>query len=100
MHTDLRIPFPCAVVIKGGSNVPGGQELVGMFAYWLERGNWRVQAGVAWIGEEGTVTAASVFPLALFVVWEQRRVDWVAVAWLAMRVHVGRMLGKGGGGRH
>ena len=28
----LRISFPCPIVVMGGSNLPEGQELVGMFA--------------------------------------------------------------------
>ena len=59
MRADLRIPFPCPLVIRGGSNLPEGQELVGMFAYRLVSGHWRVQTGVAGIGEEGTVTTAA-----------------------------------------
>ena len=49
------------------------------------------------IGEEGTVTAAMVILLAAVVGWEQRRAQWVDVAWLAMNVQVGMMPGKGGG---
>ena len=32
VNADLRIPFPCPLVVKGGSNPPEGQTLVGMFA--------------------------------------------------------------------
>ena len=53
VQADLRTPFPCPLVIRGGSNMPEGQELVGMFAYRLVSGHWRVQTGVAGIGEEG-----------------------------------------------
>ena len=59
----LRISFPCPIVVRGGSNLPAGQELVGMFAYRLVSGHWRVQTGVARIGEAGTVTTAGVFGL-------------------------------------
>ena len=44
----FRISFPCPIVVRGGANLPAGQELVGMFAYWLVSGHWRVQTrGVA-----------------------------------------------------
>ena len=86
----LRISFPCPIVVRGGSNLPAGQELVGMFAYRLVSGHWRVQTGVARIGEAGTVTTARVFGLNVLTGWEQRRPERVDVAWLAMRVHVGR----------
>ena len=69
-----------------------------IFAYRLVSGHWRVQMVVAGIGEKGTVTDASVIQLAAVTGLEQRRADWVDVAWLAMRVHVGRMRGQGGGG--
>ena len=61
-----------------------------MFAYRLVSGHWRVQTGVARTGEAGTVTTAGVFGLNVLAGWEQRRAEWVDVAWLAMRVHVGR----------
>ena len=51
--------------------------MVGMFAYQLVIVHWRVHTGVTGIGEEGTVTAAMVIPLAAVVGWEQRRADWV-----------------------
>ena len=86
----LRISFPCPIVVRGGSNLPAGQELVGMFAYRLVSGHWRLQTGVSRIGEAGTVTTAGVFGLNVLTGWEQRRPEWVDVAWLAMRVHVGR----------
>ena len=35
----LRISFPCPIVVMGGSNLPEGQELVGMFAYRLVSGH-------------------------------------------------------------
>ena len=87
-------------MIKGGSNLPNGQTLVGMFAYRLASGPSRVQAGVARVGEEGSVTVAMVFPLASVVGWDQPTAVWADMAWLAMRVHVGKMRGKerGGGG--
>ena len=37
----LRISFPCPIVVLGGSNLPEGQELVGMFAYRLVSGHCR-----------------------------------------------------------
>ena len=91
----LRISFPYPIVIKGGSNVPHGQELMGMLAYRLVSGHWRVQTGVARMGEEQTVTTAGVVGLNVVTGWQQRKLEWVDVAWLAMRVHVGRQR-KGG----
>ena len=44
MQAALRISFPCPIVVIGGSNLPEGQELVGMFAYRLVSGcrrGWR-----------------------------------------------------------
>ena len=73
-----------------GANLLAGQELVGMFAYRLVSGHCRVQTGVARTGEAGTVTTAGVFGLNVLTGWEQRRAEWVDVAWLAMRVPVGR----------
>ena len=93
----LRISFPCPIVVRGGGNLPAGQELVGMFAYRLVSGHWRVQTGVARIGEAGTVTTAGVFGLNVLTGWEQRRPEWVDVAWLALRVHVGRQRKMGVG---
>ena len=61
-----------------------------MFAYRLVSGHWRVHTGVSRIGEEGTVTTAGVFGLNVLTGWEQRRPEWADVAWLAMRVHLGR----------
>ena len=86
----FRISFPCPIVVTGGANLPAGQELVGMFAYRLVSGHWRVQTGVSRIGEEGTVTTAGGLGLNVLTGWEQRRPEWADVAWLAMRVHVGR----------
>ena len=87
-HLPHLLPLPhCG---QGGPNVPAGQELVGMFAYRLVSGHWRVQTGVSRIGEEGTVTTAGVFGLNVLTSWEQRRPEWADVAWLAMRVHAGR----------
>ena len=86
----FRISFPCPIVVRGGGNLPAGQKLVGMFAYRLVSGHWRVQAGVSRIGEEGTVSTAGVCFLNVLTGWEQRRPEWADVAWLAMRVHVGR----------
>ena len=93
VQAHLRIPFPCPLVIRGVSNLPAGQQMVGMFAYRLVSGQWRVQTGVAGIGEEGTVATASVIALAAVTGREQRRAEWVDVAWLAMRVHVGEDAG-------
>ena len=95
VQADLRISFPCRIVIRGGSNLPHGQEPVGMFAHRLVSGHWRVQTGVAGIGEEGTVTTAGIVGLSVVTGWDKRRPEWVDVAWLAMRVRVGRQR-KGG----
>ena len=86
----FRISFPCPIVVTGCPNLPEGQELVGLFAYRLVSGHWRVQTGVSRIGEEGTVTTAGVFGLNVLTGWDKRRPEWADVAWLAMRVHVGR----------
>ena len=86
----LRISFPCPIVVMGGFNLPEGQELVGRFAYGLVSGYWRVRTGVARIGEEGTVTTVGVLGLKVITGWQQRKAEWVDVAWLGMRVHVGR----------
>ena len=53
-------------------------------------GHWRVQTAVLRIVQEGTVTTAGVFGLNVLTGWDQRRPEWADVAWLAMRVHVGR----------
>ena len=97
VRADLRIPFPYPLVIRGGSKVPAGLELVGMFAYRLVSGHWKVQTGVARIGEEGTVTRAGIIAVAAVTGREKRRAKWMYVAWLAMRVHVRRMRSEGGG---
>ena len=39
MQGTLRISFACPIVVMGGSNLPEGQELVGMFAYRLVSGH-------------------------------------------------------------
>ena len=90
MQGTFRNSFPCPIVVTGGSKVPEGQELVGLFAYRLVSGHWRGQTGVSRIGEEGTVTTAEVFGLNVLIGWDRRRPEWAEVAWLAMRVHVGR----------
>ena len=90
MQGTLRISFPCPIVVMGGSNLPEGQELVGMFAYRLVSEHWRVQTGVARSGEEGTVTTAGVLGLNVITGWQQREVDWVDVAWLVGCVVLGR----------
>ena len=82
----LCISFPCPIVVMGGSNLPQGQELMGMFSYRLVSGHWQVQTGVARTGEEGTVTTAGVLGLNVITGWQQRQEEWVDVAWLAMRV--------------
>ena len=69
---------------------------MGLFAYRLVSGHWWVQTGPAQIGEEGTVTTARVFGLNVVTGWDKRRPQWVDVAWLAMRVHVGRQRKMGG----
>ena len=61
-----------------------------MFACRLVSGHWRAQTGVSRIGEEGTVSTAGVCFLNVLTGREQRRPEWADVAWLAMRVHVGR----------
>ena len=61
-----------------------------MFAYRLVSGHWRVQTGVSRIGEEGKVSTAGVCFVNVLTGWEQRRPEWADVAWLAIRVHVGR----------
>ena len=86
----LCISFPCPIVVTAGSKLPEGQELVGLFAYRLVSGHWRVPTGVSRIGEEGTVTTAGVFGLNVVTGWDKRTLEWVDVAWLAMRVHVGK----------
>ena len=63
---------------------------MGLFAYRLVSGHWRVRTGVAGIGEEGTVTTVGVVGLNFVTVWEKWKPGWVDVAWLAMRVHAGR----------
>ena len=92
----LRIIIPYPLVIKGCSNLPDAQELVGMFAYHLVSGHWWVQTGVAGIGEEGTVTTAGIIGPAVVKGMEKQRPEWVDVAWLAMRIHVGRVWSRGG----
>ena len=72
-----------------------GHEPVGMFAYRLVSGPWLVQIGVARIGEEQTVTRAGIVHLYVVTGWDKRKPECVDVAWLAMRVHVGRQR-KGG----
>ena len=47
-----------------------GQVMVGMFAYRLVSGHWRVQTGVARTGEEGTVTTARVLRLNVIMGWQ------------------------------
>ena len=86
----LRISFPSPIGVMGGSNLPEGQALVGMFAYRLVTGHWRVQTGVARTGEEETVTTAWVIGLNLITGWQQQKAEWADAAWLGMRVHVGR----------
>ena len=66
-------PSPCPIVVMWGSNLPEGQELVGLFAYRLVSRHWRVQTGVARIGQEATVTTAGVFGLNVVTGWDHRR---------------------------
>ena len=40
---------------------------------------------------EGSLTTAMVIPLASVVGWSQRKAQWADVAWLAMRVHAGKV---------
>ena len=68
-----------------------------MLAYRLVNGHWRVQTGLAGIGEERTVTTAGITGLPVVTGWEKPRPEWVDVAWLAMRVHLGRVRVRGGG---
>ena len=91
----LCISFPCPIGVMGGSHLPKGQKLMGMFAYQLVSEHWRVHTGVARTGAEGTVTTARVLGLSVITGWQQRKAEWIDVVWLAMRVHVGRQR-KGG----
>ena len=96
---DLSIPFLCPLLVKGGSKLPEGQTTEDMFAQRLVSGQWRVQKGVAGLGEgERSLTSATVIPLATVVGWDQRRAEWANMAWLAMHVHVGKAR-RGGGWR-
>ena len=49
----LRISFTCAIEVTGGSNLPEGQELVGLFAYRLVSGHWRCRPGCRGLGRRG-----------------------------------------------
>ena len=69
---------------------------MGPFAYRLVSAQWRVQTRVLRIGEEGTATTAGVFGLNVVAGRDKRRPECVDVAWLAMRVHVGRQVDGGG----
>ena len=90
MQADLRIPFSYPLVIQGVSNLADGQELGAMFVHHLVSGHSRVQTGSAGIGKEGTVTTVGVVGLNVVTGCEKRKPEWMDVAWLAMRVHVGR----------
>ena len=68
-----------------------------MFAYRLVSGHWRVQTEMARTGEEGTVTTVGALGLNMITGWQQRKPEWVDLACLAMRDHVGRQR-KGGVG--
>ena len=92
----LRISFHCPIVVLGVSDLPEGQEMVGLFTHRLVSGHWPVQTGVARIGEEGAVTTAGVFGLKVVTGCDKRRPEWVDVAWLAMRVHEGGQRKMGG----
>ena len=63
-------PSPAPLWSGGGANLPAGQEPVGIFAYRLVSGHWRVQTGVAWTGEVGTVTTAGVSGVNVLTGWE------------------------------
>ena len=95
VQADFRISFPCPLLIRGGPNLPHGQELVSMFAYRLVSLHWRVQTGVWKIGDEGTLTTAGIVNLSVVTGWDKRKPECMDVAWLAMRVHMGRQR-KGG----
>ena len=43
------------------------------------------------------MAVAMVIPLASVVGLDLWRAEWADVAWLAMRVHVGKVRGRGGG---
>ena len=75
MQGTLRISFPLPIVVMWGSNPPERHELVGLFAYRPVSGHWRVQMGLARIGEEGTVTKAGVFGMNVVTGWEKRRLE-------------------------
>ena len=49
----LRISFPCPIVVRGGGNLPAGQELVGTFAYRLVSGHCRCRRGGRGSGRRG-----------------------------------------------
>ena len=92
----LCIAFPYPIVVMGGSNLPEGHELVGLHVCLqaCERALAGADGGGAdWGGGDG----GWVFGLKLVTGWEKRRPEWVDVAWLAMRVHVGRQRKAGGG---
>ena len=88
VQANLRISFPCTLVIGGGYDLPEAQELVGMFAYRLVGGHGGVHIGVARIRELGAANHGS----------HRSRVrghglgqaEWLDLAWLATGVHVGR----------
>ena len=87
----FRISFPCPIVVRGGVGQPACGAGAGGHVC-LPACEWALAGadGEARTGEAGTVTTAGVFGLNVLTGWEQRRAEWVDVAWLAMRVHVGR----------
>ena len=47
MAAKTIISFPWNILVRGGSGLGEGESLVGMFAYHLSSGHWRVQSAVA-----------------------------------------------------
>ena len=47
----LRISFPCPIVLRGGSNLPAGQERVGMFC--LPACEWALAGADGGVGDRG-----------------------------------------------
>ena len=86
----FRISFPCPIVVKGGGQPACGAGAGGYFCLptceWALAGAHR---GVAYRGG-GDGDHGWGFGLNVLTGWEQRRPEWADVAWLAMRVHMGR----------
>ena len=89
MQADLRMSFRGPLVIRGVPNYRGASARGHVC---LPACEWALalHTGVAGIGNEGSVTMAGIIETSVFTGWEKRRPEWVDVAWLAMRVHVGR----------